>query len=40
MYESFHNGVAEVVYETEDFLEDLPVLVERLRPEIIIPILG
>jgi len=40
MYESWHNEVAEVVYETSDFLEDLPIMVERLGPERIVPILG
>ncbi len=40
MYESFHNGVAEVVYEIEDFFEDLPIIVEKLKPENIVPILG
>lgn len=40
MYERIHNEVAEVVYEAEDFFEDLAVLVERLKPEVIQPLLG
>lgn len=40
MYERWHNEAMEVVYETEDFFEDLATLVERLKPEVIWPILS
>lgn len=40
MYLRTYNGKTELVYEPDDFFEDLAILVERLSPENLWPILN
>lgn len=40
MYLRMHNGNTELVYEPYDFFEDLEVLVEKLSPENLHPLLN